>query len=290
MNPMRLLTTYLNGRTEMVEAVYGSEVHEQLEAVSRLYNRHVGPITSLHLERPGLLDPAFYCGSCNHSPIDYLIPDLTVRPGDAHRMSIPGGGKGPGLQQPVVGALGELAERLLTILHFQAVVDDLECGTWKEMIRRGHKALGPNDLPLFAPEQYSRNGFRFVPFLWDTPLRWIRATELLSGDEVLLPAQLVLLYYKRAAGEAMIGYPTSGGLAFHPDRRHAVLHGLYEYIERDAINVSWYCRLAPRRVDLDLQDFLIRQWRLRQTRISTASLERIEIYLNTLDVPIPVFT
>src|SRR5215469_2874324 len=100
---MRLSTTYLNGRIELFEGVYDTDVHEQLKALCRLYNRHLGPVTSLHLERPELLDPGFYCGSCNHSPIDYVIPDLTVRPGAADAMSIPGGGKGPGLQQPLLG-------------------------------------------------------------------------------------------------------------------------------------------------------------------------------------------
>lgn len=287
---MRLSTTYLNRSIELVEGQYGEDLHEQLEAMGRLYNRHLGPVTSLQLERPELLDPAFYCGACNHSAIDYLIPDLTVRPGAAEAMSIPGGGKGPGLQQPVLGALGEMAERLLSILHFQAIVDELEYGTLAQMISRGYKTLGPENLHLFASEQYAQDGFRFVPFRSETPLRWIRGTELLSGDEVWLPAQLVLLSYKRAQGEAMIGYPTSGGLAFHPDRRQAILHGLYEYIERDAVNVRWYSHLAPPRLDLDLRDFLVSQWHLRQTRICTAPIDEIEIYLNTLDVSIPVFT
>jgi ribosomal protein S12 methylthiotransferase accessory factor len=193
-------------------------------------------------------------------------------------------------QRPVLGALGELAERLLAVLHFQGIVDELEHGSWRQMVSRGHKALGPDDLPLFAPEQFTRKGFRFVPFLPDTPLRWVRARELLTGERILVPAQLVMLYYKRAAGEAMIGYPTSGGLAFHPDRRSAILHGLYEYIERDAINVRWYCRLAPPRVDIDLPHFLASRWGLRHARISTPSIDGIRVYLNTVDVPIPVFT
>jgi ribosomal protein S12 methylthiotransferase accessory factor len=205
-------------------------------------------------------------------------------------MSIPGGGKGPTQQQPVLGALGELAERLLSILHFSGIVDQLEYGTWKQMVSRGYNALHPADIPLFAPEQHCLSGFPFAPFRPDTPVRWIRATELLSGEEIFVPAQLVLLYYKRVAGEGMIGYPTSGGLAFHADRRIAILHALYEYIERDAINVRWYCHLPPPRVDIELRDFLSTKWHLRDTRVTSVSLNGIELYLNTLDVPIPVFT
>lgn len=287
---MRLAHTYLNGWIEMLEGVYDDQRDRELQALSRLYNRHLGPMTAVHLERPDLLDPAMYCGSCNHLPMSSVIPDLTVRPGAGDSMAIPGGGKGAGLLQPLLGAMGELAERLLAILHFQAAVDDLEFGAWNEMAGRGHSALGPDDLPLFAPEQYTRRGFGFVPFLPTTPLRWIRAWRLLTGEPVFIPAQLVLLYYKSAAGEARIGYPTSGGLGFHTDRRRAILHALYEYIERDAVNVRWYCQLAPPRVNLDLAGFLSGQWHLRHTRIVTPSLDGIDVFLNTLDVPIPIFT
>jgi len=287
---MRLSHNYLNERIEMLDGVYDHERAQQLRALSRLYNRHLGPITAVHLERPELLDPAMYCGSCNHLPMASVIPDLTVRPSVGDSMAIPGGGKGAGMQQPLLGAMGELAERLLAVLHFQAIVDDLEFGSWRQLTNRGLKALGPNDLPLFAPQQYTRRGFGFVPFLPSTPLRWIRARYLLTGEPVFIPAQLVLLYYKRAAGEMMIGYPTSGGLAFHTDRRRAILHALYEYIERDAINVRWYCRLAPAHVDVDLAGYLSSQWHLHHSRMITPSLDDIQVYLNTLDIPIPIFT
>ena len=287
---MQLSTTYLNRWVELFEGVYGSETHKQIQAVSRLYNRHAGPVTSTRVERPELLDPGFYCAACNHSPIDLLIPDLTVRPDAAQAMGIPGGGKGHAQYQAFLGALGELSERLVSVFHFPAIVDQLEFGSWTELRDRGLNSLNPARLPLFAPEQYEQKDFPFVPFREDTPLRWIRGTYLLSGEDVFVPAQLYLLYYKRAAGEPLIGYPTSGGLAFHPERQRAILHALYEFIERDAINVRWYCRLAPPQVKIDLSAFVHAQWHLRHTRISTPSLNNFQLYANTLDVPIPIFT
>jgi ribosomal protein S12 methylthiotransferase accessory factor len=287
---MRLARTYLNERIEMLDGVYDHDRERQWQALSRLYNRHLGPITAVHLGRPDLLDPALYSGSCNHLPISSVIPDLKVRPSAADSMAIPGGGKGADLQQPLLGAMGELAERLLAVLHFQAIVDELEIGSWNQLVGRGHDALGPEHLPMFAPEQYAGRGFNFVPFQRDTPLRWVRAWRLLSGEPVFVPAQLVLLYYQRAAGEALIGYPTSGGLAFHTEQPRAILHALYEYIERDAVNLRWYCRLAPARVDLDWPGFLSSQWHMRHTRLLTPALDGIQVFLNTLDIPIPIFT
>ena len=94
--------------------------------------------------------------------------------------------------------------------------------------------------------------FKFRPFLHDTRICWHPATDLLTGRPIWVPAQLATLYYKYRAGEPSIGYPTSGGLGFAATRRGAILHGLYEFMERDAINVRWFCRLPPPRVRIDI--------------------------------------
>jgi ribosomal protein S12 methylthiotransferase accessory factor len=287
---MTLSVTFLNERVELFEGAYDTSRHLEHAAVSRLYNRRSGPIRSLHLERPDLPDFSMYTGSCNHSPVHLLIPDFTVRPVTSDTMSIPGGGKGIGVGAPLFGALGELAERLLSVLHFAAVIDDLELASYADLSRDHRRALGPDDLHLFAAEQYARPGFGYVPFRHDTPLRWIAGCDALTGETVMVPAQIALLYYKRSRNEPPIAYPTSGGLAFHTDRDKAIEHGLYEYIERDAINVRWYSRLPPPRVEVDVARIAAESWRLSHARFSAPGLDPLRVYLNTLDVPIPVFT
>lgn len=287
---MNLTITYLNERIELLDGVYDQERQDELRALSRLYNRILGPVTSVKLHRPELLDLSMYSSSCNHSPIGALMRDLIVKTGIADIMLIPAGGKGAGMQQPFLGALGEIAERLLGVLHFEAVLDRLVYASYEELMRQGRRALGPDELPLFAPEQYACPEFAYVPFRPDSNLGWIEGGELLTGDAVLVPAQLVLMYYKHRITEARIGYPTTGGLAFHCDRHRAILHGLYEFIERDAINLRWYCRLAPPRIEVNLVDFLARYLDVRQARMSTPFIDGIRFYLNTLDVPIPIVT
>jgi len=287
---MRIEATYLNERIEMFDGVLGSTRQSELETLSFLYNRYLGPVRSLNLHRPNLLDFSMYSASCGHTRVDGLMPDLAVRPNGSDNLLVPAGGKGMNLTQPILGALGEIGERLLTVLHFQNVVDDLVWATYAELVRHGHRALGPEELFLFAAEQYDQQRFPFVPFHPTTQLRWIKGKDLLTGEAVFAPAQLVLLYYKHAVGEARIGYPTSGGLAFHADRRKAILHGLYEFIERDAINVCWFCRLAPPRIDVDVKRQLMRQGNSRHVRISTPAIETVQIFLNSLDIRVPVIT
>ncbi len=287
---MPLTTTYLNGRLALLEGLYGPERQAELEAVLRLYNRVLGPVTSVSLHRPEILDLSMYSSTCGHSPIGFLVRDLLVKPRGNETQPIPGGGKGGGIQQAFLGALGEMAERLLAVLHFQACLDQIVYASYEDLVHQGRRALGPEELPLFAAEQYADPRLGYVAFRPDLPLGWIEGSDLLTGEAILLPAQLMLMYYTPRPGEPSIGYATSGGLAFHSDRRRAILHGLYEFIERDAINLRWYCRLAPPRVEVDLVSVLARHLGLRQPRMSTPVVDGVRIYLNTVDVSIPVLT
>jgi ribosomal protein S12 methylthiotransferase accessory factor len=106
----------------------------------------------------------------------------------------------------------------------------------------------------------------------------------------MAPAQLVLFYWNHKLREARIGYATSGGLVFHPDRKRSILYGIYENIERDAINLRWHCRMPPREVKVDLVEFLRDHAALSHPRMSTNSILPIRVLLNTLDIPIPVFS
>ena len=101
----------------------------------------------------------------------------------------------------------------------------------------------------------------------------------------------MLFYYKLHAAEQPIGFSSSAGLAFHTSRHSAILHALYEVIERDGINVHWYSKLPPPRVDVDMVDFLADFCNIRSARMSTPYLAQgVQIFLHTLDIPIPVLT
>ena len=287
---MPLEATYFNERIELLNGSYSRETQDDLRALSRIYNRFLGPVHSVSLHRPELLDLSIYCSSCNHSPVGSLMPDLMVKMSMADTIFVPGGGKGGHMAQAFFGVLGEIAERLLAVLHFESILDQLVVATYDDLVRQGRRALSPDELPLFAPEQYANPEFGYVEFHQDTLLSWIEGSELVTGDTVLVPAQLVLMYYKSRIAEAPIAYPTTGGLTFHCNRRRSILHGLYEVIERDSINVRWYCKLPGPRVDVSLTDFLTTYLGIRQTRMSTPNIETVQVFNNTLDIPIPVFT
>ncbi len=283
---MNLAVTYLNERIELFDAVYDEDRAAELSGAVRLYNRTIGPITSVTLVRPELRDLSLYSAYCHHTPVEWLMRDLRLK---AKPMAgpVPGGGKGAVMLRPVLGALGEMAERMLGMLHFTSIADEVWFGSYAELTASGRSGRGPADIPLFADEQYDTPGFDFRRFTADTPLGWIEGADLLSGEPTWVPAQLVLMYYRPRHDEASIGYATTAGLAFQTSTRSALLHGLFEVIERDALNIRWYSRLVPARVEVDLPAVLGTEHGVPQSRMSTPHVS-VDIFQLTLDSPIPV--
>ncbi|MFI8105464.1 YcaO-like family protein [Streptomyces sp. NPDC086023] len=71
--------------------------------------------------------------------------------------------------------------------------------------------------------------------LVDVPLDWATARGVLSGREVLVPLGLVLRRARRPLWQPDVFRATSTGLACGNTREEAVLHALYEVVERDVL-------------------------------------------------------
>src|SRR4051812_28401302 len=105
---MALEVTYLNGRIELLDGVFGDDRQAEFRVIPRLYNHLLGPVTAVTSYRPNLSDLSMYAASARHTPVASLIPDLCVRAVPDSGVLIPGSGKGAGLQQPFMGSLGEI--------------------------------------------------------------------------------------------------------------------------------------------------------------------------------------
>ncbi|SDG22104.1 bacteriocin biosynthesis cyclodehydratase domain-containing protein [Sinosporangium album] len=152
------------------------------------------------------------------------------------------GGAAFGKKDAVNATIGESLERYAAALYRK---EDLVLSTWADL---AEEAVPPDAFGLFSDEQYRSEGFAFTAFTPDTPVRWTRAVRWSDGAQVWVPASQVYMHYRRTRGEAVIGPSISTGLAAAPTFRAAVLSGLLEVLERDALAVSWLHRLPPRPV------------------------------------------
>lgn len=102
----------------------------------------------------------------------------------------------------------------------------------------------------FSSAQRSKDKvLRITP---ESKFLWIKAHSLVSGSEVYLPAQTITGRHTRSwgPGEALIRPPITTGLATGVTKTDALLGGILEVIERDALMITWLNQLTPPRVDL----------------------------------------
>lgn len=84
----------------------------------------------------------------------------------------------------------------------------------------------------------------------DAPIRWVRGLSLLDGRLVWIPAVMVFLHMPLEPAERF-WLPVSTGCAAHVSMEQAVISGICEVIERDAVSLTWLQQLALPRIELD---------------------------------------
>ena len=84
-----------------------------------------------------------------------------------------------------------------------------------------------------------------------SPMRWVSAVNLLDGSIVYVPAVMVYLHTGYASLAERIALPITTGCAAHVTYEEALINGLLEVIERDAISIVWLQKLGLPRIEID---------------------------------------
>lgn len=110
---------------------------------------------------------------------------------------------------------------------------------------RSH-ALDPRSFPLFADHQYLDPHFPLRRFDPDAVMRWLWGMNLSRNEPVLVAFDLIF----GSESPLKIYRANSNGAACHSSLHHAILNGIYETIERDALMVVWLDRLSLPRLEV----------------------------------------
>jgi ribosomal protein S12 methylthiotransferase accessory factor len=172
-------------------------------------------------------------------------------------------------------AIAEAAERYSASDFQQPVVwaayrelDGPALESWR-IPRCSARELAAPNCPLTAPDP-------------DARIRWVRGTDLASGATMWVPA-VMAFYGLRASPAERFWYQISTGFAVHADPEEALVRGICEVIERDALTITWLQQLPlPVVADGCLSD-------LAQRLLDWARRHFIDTYLfdATTDVGIP---
>jgi ribosomal protein S12 methylthiotransferase accessory factor len=190
------------------------------------------------------------------------------------------GGSGLTREQARSAAIGEGLERYCCAVYDK---NDFICGT-TGILCREHAICPSREFALFHPDQPGR-----IPRPDEnTPVAWVWGWSLCTERPILVPASLVYMPYFPCfpeQGEQVAGPTMSTGLACARSIEDAVLHGIYECVERDAFMIMWMNRLPAPRVDIQSHPFLRR---LYEERLGRDGLQYL-LLQTTTDIPIPSF-
>lgn len=154
------------------------------------------------------------------------------------------GGKGMTDLDARVSALCEALER------FSAVHRGDEPSRHARLSELGRSGIHPNEVMGFSDRQFGsradwnaglQGGFQWVPEPYENQvIEWSPLRSLTTGEVVWLPSALLYLGYRGEGSRFCKG--DSNGLAGGNVLEEAVLQGVLELVERDAIALWWYNR------------------------------------------------
>ena len=252
MTSLQLLSTYSNPHQEILPNVMSEKEGKGIREMLSWYFPN-GPIRYSNIYNGGTGISQTVAVNSKHWNTDQVMRQIVGLPSLNLRLdsSVIAGGKGFGLSSSFLSDLGESVERMSGAFAF--FKEDLEicAGSYSFLQQVGQNAIAPEALPLFADEQYSLPNFLFQPFTCDTEFNWIKGRRLISQENIWVPLQLVLFFYITSIEEARIGYSSSSGMASHIDEALAIITGVTELVERDALMLSWYANIPLRRVEVD---------------------------------------
>jgi bacteriocin biosynthesis cyclodehydratase domain-containing protein len=176
---------------------------------------------------------------------------------DFHATSM---GKGQTPDHARVGALGEAIERISAAFQGD---EPHRIASLRELEDASEPVIHPDALQLFSRSQFAEREAwnrqqehtrRHVPFLFDPSARvaWTPAWSLTDGTRGQcrwLPMGYCYLAVPRAYEQGFF-VPSSNGHAVGNCLEEAILQGLLELVERDAIAIWWYARVHRPGVEL----------------------------------------
>jgi oxazoline/thiazoline synthase len=238
----------------------GHRAIDQRDVLAQL-ERHLSPITGIvstlvpgdragRSAGHGCLAPTF---SADHHFSD--IQDGFFLKEGLRRRS---GGKGKNADQARISALAESLER------YCGMFDGTEPRMRASFADLGKAAIHPNACMGYSERQYAErlshndtgHKARWVPerFLEDVEIEWTPLWSLSAEEPRYLPTSFC--YYGYQSPDPLFARANSNGCAAGSVLEEAVLQGILELIERDAVALWWYNRLRRRAVDLDGGDDL----------------------------------
>jgi ribosomal protein S12 methylthiotransferase accessory factor len=167
-----------------------------------------------------------------------------AHPYHGEHMGLGVGGCGVTPEDALVSALCEGVER-----HAASSYGPPPRGLHSRRSLGAERSIDPRTLVPFTHAQRASADFPLAEVDDDTPLRWVLGRDLASGEACWVPAFAVYLPYMLERDEPLVGTGLSTGLACGASFEEAVVKGICEAVERDAMALTWVCGITPPKLD-----------------------------------------
>lgn len=154
-------------------------------------------------------------------------------------------GKGMTREEAIASAIGEATERYCAY-HWNP--QRTWVAKWSDLKTR---RISPRSCVLYSERQYATADWPYARWTPDQEVAWIDGVDLLDGTAVAVAASMVYLIFPPPRLEDYFAPSTSNGLAAGPTLPGAILGGLCEVMERDAMLIAWLNRLPAIELELD---------------------------------------
>jgi ribosomal protein S12 methylthiotransferase accessory factor len=161
------------------------------------------------------------------------------------------GGGGLVLEEAIIRCLGESIERCAQFMADVVGQHRVLVASYEELTGRGERVVSARALDFFTSDQLARPQCPFRPFDRRARFGWIKARSLVSGSDVWIPAQLLLVGYRGRPGESKLLSSVTTGTAAHTQLASALRNAVCEVIQIDSAMGHWYSARVASQLTLD---------------------------------------
>lgn len=156
---------------------------------------------------------------------------------------------------------------------------------WASSRELGDQAIALERFPHCSPSELANPRCFHAPLDPSAPIRWVKGWSVTHGRAVYVPAVSTWLHVRARTEAERFTMPISTGCATHSSLTQAIINGLCEVIERDAIALTWLQRIPWPRLELDVSDPRLDPYLKRYQ----SSHVRTEFFDATTDTGVPTF-
>ncbi|MEU4584670.1 YcaO-like family protein [Kitasatospora aureofaciens] len=187
--------------------------------------------------------------------LEHVQPNIRSTSSRASGVELGGGGGGTDPQLARAISIAEALERYSSCVLPKDLV-------WATAADLGDRAADLGLFPQASKDELAHPACPVTAPERDEPIRWTTAWSLTEDRPVMVPAVAVWLHIPALTPTERFTLPISTGCATHTDLNRALLNGICEVIERDAIALTWLQKLPLPRIEFDtMSDELARSLR-----------------------------